>query len=167
MGSENHTFGGGDARSCCSRIIPSAQFEEKDSGGSSRGSGSAIVSLPLEQLYKAIGRVYPLSRRLLALVVLFILSFGALVVLADSEVQAKEHDGFSPQNPQQPPPIKTVGAVEETAATGRSPTESTPVKPLPSSEETQVTPPAGPAPPTVPPPATKPQPEPAPPPGPP
>jgi hypothetical protein len=123
--------------------------------------------LPLEQLYKAIGRVYPLSRRLLALVVLFILSFGAFVVLADSEAQAKEHDGSSPQNPQQPPPIKTVGAVEETAATGRSPTESTPVKPLPSSEETQVTPPAGPAPPTVPPPATIPQPEPAPPPGPP
>src|SRR5215204_6892826 len=126
-------------------------------------------------MYKAIGRVYPLSRRLLALVVLFILSLGAFVVLTDSEAQAKEHDGSSPQNPQQYPSNKTGGAVEEKAtgrspsSEGRSPSESTPIKPLPSSEKTQtpqpkhtLTPPAGPAPPTVPPPATTPQPEPAP-----
>src|SRR5215204_5586846 len=110
-------------------------------------------------MYKAIGRVYPLSRRLLALVVLFILSLCAFVVLTDSEAQAKEHDGSSPQTLQQYPSNKMGGAVEE-KATGRSPSESTPIKPLPSSEETQITPPAGPAPPTVPPPATIPQPEP-------
>src|SRR5215207_3778728 len=96
-----------------------AQLEKKDSGGASRGSGSAIVSLPSEQMYKAIGRVYPLSRRLLALVVLFILSLGAFVVLADSEAQAKEHDGSSPQtlqqHSQQHPGNKTGGAVEEKA----------------------------------------------------
>src|SRR5215208_4464563 len=119
-------------------------------------------------MYKAIGRVYPLSRRLLALVVLFILSLCAFVVLTDSEAQAKEHDGSSPQTLQQYPSNKMGGAVEE-KATGRSPSESTPIKPLPSSEKTQtpqpkhtLTPPAAPAPPTFPPPATTPPPEPAP-----
>src|SRR5215204_5288803 len=115
-------------------------------------------------MYKAIGRVYPLSRRLLALVVLFILSLCAFVVLTDSEAQAKEHDGSSPQTLQQYPSNKMGGAVEEKAtgrspsSEGRSPSESTPVKPLPSSEKTQtpqpkhtLTPPTAAAPPTVPP----------------
>ena len=125
--------------------------------------------MPSTQLHKAIRQLHPLCWRPLGLLLLFILSLSAFVVLADSEVQAKERDGFSPQNSQQPPPVKTVGAVEETAATGRSPTESTPIKPLPSSEKTQtpqpkhtLTPPAAPAPPTFPPPATTPPPEPAP-----
>src|SRR5215204_655008 len=86
-------------------------------------------SLPSTQLHKAIRQLHPLSRRPLGLLVLFILSLGAFVVLADSEVQAKEHDGSSPQNPQQHPQQqhpgnKTGGAVEEKAtgrATGRSP----------------------------------------------